>query len=278
MLKIIQDWLINHGFNVELALILSKSIAFLLVLIAAFIADRIAKRILLKWVSIFISKTKSRWDDALHKRNVFNQIAHLAPAIVIYLLTPLALEGSDQIITFITNAVIVYMIILTILILDSILNAAHDIYNTFEVSQEIPVKSFIQVIKLIIYFIGAIFIISRIISQSPLYLFSGLGAMTAVLMFIFKDAILGFVAGIQLTANRMVSHGDWIEMPKYGADGDVLEVSLTTVKVQNFDKTITTIPTYALISESFKNWRGMRQSGGRRIKRAVYIDIGSICC
>jgi miniconductance mechanosensitive channel len=168
------------------------------------------------------------------------------------------------------------MIILGIIIIDSFLNAAHDVYNTYPVLREIPVKSFIQVTKLVFYFIGGIFIISIAINKTPIYLFSGLGAMTAVLMFIFKDAILGFIAGIQLTANRMVSHGDWIAMPKYGADGDVLEVGLTTVKVQNWDKTITTIPTYALISESFQNWRGMQESGGRRIKRAVYIDVNTI--
>jgi miniconductance mechanosensitive channel len=145
-----------------------------------------------------------------------------------------------------------------------------------EVSKEIPIKSFIQILKVVIYFVAIIFIISAILNKTPLYFFSGLGALTAVLLLIFKDAILGFVAGIQLAANKMVSHGDWIEMPKYGADGDVLEVALTTVKVQNWDKTVTTIPTYALISESFKNWRGMQLSGGRRIKRSVYIDINTI--
>ena len=141
---------------------------------------------------------------------------------------------------------------------------------------EIPIKGFIQVFKLIIYFVGGIFIISILLNKTPVYLFSSLAALTAVLMFIFKDAILGFVAGIQLTANRMVANGDWIEMPKYGADGDIIEIALTTVKVQNWDKTITTIPTYALITESFKNWRGMSESGGRRIKRSISIDMNTI--
>jgi miniconductance mechanosensitive channel len=144
------------------------------------------------------------------------------------------------------------------------------------VSNRIPIKGFIQVFKIIIYFTAAIFIISILLNKTPIYLFSGLSALTAVLMFIFKDAILGFVAGIQLSANRMVATGDWISMPKYGADGDIVEIALTTVKVQNWDKTITTIPTYALITESFKNWRGMSESGGRRIKRAISIDMNTI--
>jgi miniconductance mechanosensitive channel len=162
------------------------------------------------------------------------------------------------------------------LVIDSFLNAAQDIYGSFEVSREIPIRSFVQALKIVIYFTGGVFLISIVLNKTPVYFLSGLGAMTAVLMLIFKDAILGFVAGIQLTVNKMVSHGDWIEMPRYGADGDVLEITLTTVKVQNWDKTITMIPTYALIGESFKNWRGMQESGGRRIKRAVNINLNTI--
>jgi len=135
---------------------------------------------------------------------------------------------------------------------------------------------FFQVLKIILYFTGTIFMISVIFDRAPVYLLSGLGAMTAVLLLVFKDPILGFVAGIQLISNRMLKEGDWIEMPKYGANGDVIDITLTTVKVRNFDRTITNIPTYALITDSFKNWRGMQESGGRRIKRAINIDIGSI--
>jgi miniconductance mechanosensitive channel len=168
------------------------------------------------------------------------------------------------------------MIAMGILATDAFLNASLDIYKTYEVSNRIPIKGFIQVFKIIIYFTSAVFIISILLNKTPFYLFSSLGALTAVLMFIFKDAILGFVAGIQLSANQMVAQGDWIEMPKYGANGDIIEIALTTVKVQNWDKTITTVPTYALISESFKNWRGMSESGGRRIKRSISIDMNTI--
>ena len=156
------------------------------------------------------------------------------------------------------------------------LNAGVDILQSSKFSRDLPVKVVVQVLKLVLYSVATIAVISLIIGQSPSLLLGGLGAMTAVLMLIFKDSILGLVAGIQLSANQMVAPGDWIEMPKYGADGDVLEVALTTVKVKNWDKTITTIPTYALITESFKNWRGMSESGGRRIKRAINIDMDSI--
>ncbi len=168
------------------------------------------------------------------------------------------------------------MIVMGILALDAFLNGSLAIYETYEISNKIPIKGFIQVFKIIIYFTSGVFIIAILLDKTPVYLFSSLGALTAVLMFIFKDAILGFVAGIQLTANQMVANGDWIEMPKYGADGDIIEIALTTVKVQNWDKTITTIPTYALITESFKNWRGMSESGGRRIKRSISLDMNTI--
>jgi miniconductance mechanosensitive channel len=174
------------------------------------------------------------------------------------------------------SGVMIYIIVIGMLVLDALLNAILEIYQNFEVSNEVPIKGFVQVFKIGVYFLGGILIIAIILDKSPLYLFSGLGALTAVLMLVFKDVILGFVAGIQLSANKMIANGDWIEMPQYGADGDVLEVALTTVKVQNWDKTITTIPTYALISGSFKNWRGMSESGGRRIKRAVNLDMSTV--
>jgi miniconductance mechanosensitive channel len=200
----------------------------------------------------------------------------MAPAVVLYELIPIALEGLDLAIMVIRGALQIYMIVVIMLVLDSLLNGFERYYQNFRASKQIPIKGFIQVLKIALYFIAGILVISILLNKTPLFLLSGIGALTAVMMLIFKDAILGFVAGIQLAANKMVSVGDWIEMPKYGADGDVLEVALTTVKVQNWDKTITTIPTYALISESFKNWHGMTASGGRRIKRAVNIDMSSV--
>ncbi|MFQ5597617.1 MAG: mechanosensitive ion channel family protein [Nitrospiria bacterium] len=268
-------WL-RLGFDPEIAPFLARGLGLALVLILSVLADRVAKRLFLKYVSRLISRTTTAWDDALLKENFFSRLAHLAPAVVIYLLSPMVFDGMDRTLAAITTASLIYMVAVGLLAVDAFLNGATRIYQGFEISKDIPVKIFVQVIKIALYFIGGVFVVSLILGKTPLYLLSGLGALTAVLMLIFKDAILGFVAGIQLAANKMVSHGDWVEMPKYGADGDVIEVGLTTVKVRNWDKTITTIPTYALISESFKNWRGMSESGGRRIKRAIYIDLNSI--
>ncbi len=276
MIEFIHSFLITQGFDPVTENYLARGILVVLALVLSFIANVIAKRITLRGLTQIVVRTETRWDDILLERKVFTRLSHLAPAIILYIMLPLALEGYERLITFTTNLLFIYIIIVGILVCNSFLNAVLDIYRTLEISKEIPIKGFIQILKVVLFFIVGIFIISIILNKTPLFLFSGLGALTAVLLLIFKDAILGFVAGIQLAANKMVAHGDWIEMPNYGADGEVLEVALTTVKVQNWDKTVTTIPTYALISESFKNWRGMQLSGGRRIKRAVYIDISTI--
>ena len=186
------------------------------------------------------------------------------------------LQPFQPIDTIIQKLAIAYIIIVGLVFIQSLLNALNDIYQTFEISKVKPIKGYIQVVNIIIMTFGFILVISNLIGESPLILLSGIGALSAVLMLVFKDSLLGLVAGIQLTANDMVRVGDWIEMPKYGADGDVIDISLNTVQVQNFDKTITMIPSYALISDSFINWRGMQSSGGRRIKRSLYIDTSSI--
>lgn len=276
MIEFINNWLIEHGVNAVTATILARSVAIGVVIILSILAKVIAKRYIIKGLTHLIARTRAKWDDALLERKVLNQLAHLAPALVVYLLAPIALQGQNQAISVVMSAVFIYIILVLVLAIDAFLNAALDIYQTLELSRSVPAKSFVQILKIAIYFIAGILVISIILNKTPFYLLSGLGALTAVLMLVFKDAILGFVAGIQLMANKMVAHGDWIAMPKYGADGDVLEVTLTTVKVQNWDKTITTIPTYALISESFKNWRGMQESGGRRIKRSINIDMSTI--
>ncbi len=276
MLELLQNWLLSQGLSESLTFYVVRSTAVITVLVLSAIANFVAKRYIVTTLTYVISRSKTKWDDAILRQKTLNRLAHLAPALIIFLLTPVALEGFDLTITLILNAAQIYMIIILMLVLDSLLNTLEDVYRSFRAAKEIPIKGFIQVLKLVLYFFTAVLVISILLDKTPIYLLSGIGALTAVLMLVFRDAILGFVAGIQLAANRMVAVGDWIEMPKYGADGDVLEVTLTTVKVQNWDKTITTIPTYALISESFKNWRGMDESGGRRIKRTVNIDMSSI--
>ena len=276
LLGFIHDWLVNLGVNAAMADMLASCVPIVLIIVLSVLAHLVAKHLILDGLTHLITRTETKWGNILLERKVLNRLSYLASALVIYVMATSALEGYDRLTASITSAVLIYMIVIGFLIIDALLNSALDIYHTFEVSKEIPIRSFVQAVKIAIYFTGGIFVVSFMLNKTPIYLFSGLGALTAVLMLIFKDTVLGFVAGIQLTANKMVAHGDWITMPKYGADGDVLEVALATVKIQNFDKTITTIPTYALISESFQNWRGMKESGGRRIKRAVYIDINTI--
>jgi len=277
MFELLHNALLNLDIEGRAALCAARTIAVLIVIILSIFADIAAKKILLNALGKIISRTESKWDDALLKRKVFNRLSHLVPALVIYLTAPIALTGHDVLVHTITTAAFIFMVFIAILALDALLSASLDIYESYNISREIPIKGFVQVLKIITYFMGGILLISIVIKKSPFYLLSGLGALTAVLMLVFKDVILGFVAGIQLTANRMIAQGDWVEMPKYGADGEVVEIALTTVKIQNWDKTITTIPAYSLISESFKNWRGMSESGGRRIKRAINIDMNTIC-
>ena len=241
----------------------------IVVLILAVIANHITKKIILRIVKRLVETTGTQWDDILMRRGVFTMLSHLVPAVIIYMLAP------DFIIDM-QLAAIIYMIVVGVLVLNAFLNSVIDIYRTFEFARRVPIRGFMQVIKIIAIIAAGIIIIGLIVDKDPTNILAGLGAMTAVTMLIFKDAILGFVAGIQLSANNMVHIGDWIEMPKYGADGDVIDITLTTVKVQNFDKTISTIPAYALISDTFKNWRGMSESAGRRIKRSINIDMNTI--
>jgi len=272
MVEIFRNWLIDIGVSESPALYLGWVGIALAILILAYAANYIAKRFLLAGVSYFVKKTKTNWDDVLLKRKVFTRLSHFAPALIIYG-TAYLFETAQG---FIERLAMIYMIFAGILVINAFLNAVVDIYRTFEISKQRPIKGYVQIAQIIIFVSLGIIVISTLMNRSPWLLLSGLGAMTAVILLIFKDSILGLVASVQLSGNDMVRLGDWIEMPQYGADGDVIDITLTTVKVQNWDKTITTIPAYSLISDSFKNWRGMSESGGRRIKRAVYIDMNSI--
>ena len=239
-------------------------VALLGIFLLAWLTSWLTRSILNSRLRKLVSKSKNRFDDELRQHGFFKRIGHIVPAIVIYLLSQFLIE-NHSLLAFLQKSAVIYM-----------LNTIQDSYNASNLAKKAPITGFIQVAKLFVVIIAGLLIISNLIDKSPLLLLSGLGAVTAILLLLFRDTILGFVAGIQIAANRMVNTGDWIEMPKYGADGDVLQVGLTTVKVQNWDKTISTIPTYALISEPVKNWRGMTESGGRRIKRSLNIDIQSI--
>ena len=270
----LKNWLINEGISEYWAVIFQSAIAIVVVLIVAWLSDLIAKRILIAFITKVVRKTKTHWDDIMLERKVFNKISHFAPALIIY--SSASFIDRETWSNFVENGAYVYMIILAIMLLDTFLNAGNDIYNTMPVSKTRPIKGYLQIVKIFFYSLGIISIIAKFIDRDPLTIIAGMGAFAAVILLIFKDTILGFVASIQLSANRMVNIGDWISMPSKGADGTVIDISLNTVKVQNWDKTISTIPTYALVSESFNNWKGMEESGGRRIKRHFNIDVKSI--
>ncbi|PKQ63658.1 mechanosensitive ion channel family protein [Labilibaculum manganireducens] len=270
----LKNWLINEGITEYWAIILQSVIAIIIVIFIAWICDVIAKKVLITIITKLVRKTKTNWDDILLERKVFNKIAHFAPAAIIYFSAGmLDHQGLNN---FIQNSSYVYMVILAIMLIDTFLNAGNDIYNTLPISKTRPIKGFLQIVKIFFYSMGIISIVALFIHKDPLTILAGMGAFAAVILLIFKDTILGFVASIQLSANKMVNIGDWISMPSKGADGTVIDISLNTVKVQNWDKTISTIPTYALVSESFNNWKGMEESGGRRIKRHLNLDVKSI--
>lgn len=280
MISLIADFLKQfpflNGAAPYLALALALAFALACLVMIAILANLITNFFLIGVIRKIIAKSSTSRDDILARRHVFNRLSHLAPALVIFALGPQFLEGYPTLVKVVTTLSLVYLTIICVLFINGLLDAGEEIYRTYEISKTLPIKSFVQVIKLIVYFLGFVAVLSLVMGESPLTFFAGFGALTAVLMLVFKDPILGFVAGIQLSANKMVAVGDWIEMPKYGVDGDVMEIALTTVKIRNFDKTITTIPTQSMINDSFKNWRGMQETGGRRIKRSVFIDVSSI--
>ncbi len=272
----IEQWLNRNELLEEMTVLVNRGGAFLGVLLLALVVYGIARRFLIPFLEKLARKSKSDWDDIILQHNVVVRLAHLAPALFIYLLSPVVFAGYEMAIRVVQRVMLLYILIVAFLVVDAALNAFVTIYNSFSVSRRLPIRGFIQIVKLLFFLVIGILALSLVLGKSPAVFLGGLGAMTAVLLLIFRDSILGFVAGVQLASNQMVRIGDWIEMPKFGADGDVIDVSLMTVKVQNWDKTISMIPTYALVSDSFKNWRGMQESGGRRIKRAIYIDMNSI--
>lgn len=233
----------------------------------------IAKKWLARIVMKIAGRTATNWDDLMFDHRFFHRLGlFIAPIIIMTVYK----QSNWNEILFIAKTLNICITLFSMLMISAILDGINRIYESYPVSKNRPIKVFIQVIKIFLYCAVIIIIISILIDKSPTALLAGLGAVSAVLMLVFKDSILGFVAGVQLISNRMVNIGDWIVMPSSNADGNVIEINLTTVKVQNWDKTISTIPTYKLVSESFTNWRGMQESGGRRIKRSVNIDIYSV--
>jgi miniconductance mechanosensitive channel len=272
----LDKWFIeDFGLDPMLALYLKLLTLLLVLFITCILSWYLTKIIIVSFVHKIFLKTKVVWDDVLVEKKVFEKLAYLIPAFIIVLAAPYIFGDFPKVIEYVITLSNIFIIIVIIRSAITVLSVFDEILSNTLILKDKPITTYIQVLKMVVYFIGGILVLSLILGKSPFYFLGAMGAMTAILLLIFKDTILGFVASIQMSVYDMVRVGDWISMPKYDADGDVLSINLNTVKVQNWDKTITTIPTYAFITDSFKNWRGMSNSGGRRIKRAIYLKISS---
>lgn len=276
MNELITAWLIEQGVSDKYIETSAIAAGLLIIVLVSTISYYLAKNQMINLVHKLIVKTKNTWDDALIEHKVLTRLTLLLPFILVLFLTPLVFPSESLIADALLLFAKVFLTFQVARSISAMLNVSKSLYRETAKQKYLPLNAIIQVMKLVIYLVAAIIVVSLLLNRSPIYLLSGLGALTAVLILVFQDTIKGLVASIQISANKMVVAGDWIELPKYGADGDVIEIGLNTVKVENFDKTITTVPTYALISDSFKNWRNMYHVGARRIKRTIIIDIGSI--
>jgi len=274
--RFITDFLIANGMTEPTANFIGITATIILILLLAYASYWITKRYMVHAIEIIFQRSKNTWDDALVQHGFVRRLSLLMPIIVVYMSADLMLPGQAMTSELFKRLAMVFFVFAGVWMLDAILLAIREIYNKSDVSIRRPIRGYLDGIKIIAYAMAGIFIVSILTGKSPWGVLSILGGFTVVLMLVFKDTILGFVASIQLSGHDMVRVGDWIEMPKYGADGDVINVTIHTIKVRNWDKTITTIPTYSLVSDAFKNWRGMSESGGRRIKRALHIDMSSI--
>jgi miniconductance mechanosensitive channel len=272
----LERFLLENGFSESLTRYIVDFSNLFIILFVMVIVYYVAKVIINRFLKRLIRKSASKWDDHLYEQRVFTRLAMLLPALVLQASLTATIADHPVALRFIELGLKLYMTSIVLLVIISFLNAVYRIYSDFEVADSKPIKGYIQIVKMVIYVIFGISIVSIIIGQSPITLLAGLGAMSAVLMLIFKDSILGFVAGVQLSSNKMLQIGDWITMPKYNTDGNVLDISLVTVKVRNFDNSVSFIPAYALVSDAFQNWRSMGEAGGRRMKRSLLLDIGTI--
>lgn len=275
--ELIYKWLVTIKISDAMSAYISSAILGISIIIVSFLLLLVAKKTLHYLAHRIANRTKTEWDDILLKHKFFTGLAHFIPASIIYFSADFATPFFASIENLMLGIAQLYFLLAGLFTFNSFLNSLNEFYHkAFAFAKERPISGFIQLVKIFTYFIGLLVLISIVFDKELTKLLTGLGAIAAVLMLIFKDSILGFVASIQMSMNNMVKLGDWIEMPSKGADGAVTEINLTTVKVQNWDKTITNIPTYSMVSESFVNWKGMEQSGGRRIKRSISIDMTSV--
>ena len=279
-LRSLLDWLMaqfkHSGIDAVWAGLLVNLIGGLLLVFLSWLAYLVAKRVVLRAIRFLSSKTSSDWDNVLIEHKVFARLSNVVPALVAHVLAPVVFAGMESLAGFVQGLAKVYLVVVLLFTLQALLNGLQTIYQRYDISKRMPIKGLLQAAMLVASFVGGVFIISIVMGREVGTLMAGLGAMVMGFLFVFKDAIMGLVAGIQVATNDTVRKGDWIEMKGHGIDGDVIDVSLTTVKVQNFDKTVLSIPTSKLITDACRNWRGMKDSGGRRIKRPIRIDMRSI--
>ena len=280
LLSKIESWVIRNLEHIGIGDQYSSygyiAIGFLVILFIGWVANLVVKKFIVEILRSGAKRTNTKLGEYLLQESFFLRLSHLAPAFVISTLSEFVFQNYTVLNGLIEVLVNLYLVVIILWVIDALIDTLYKLYEESRISTKLPLKGICQAVKIVVNVTGIIFILSILLDKSPLYFFSGLGALTAVLLLVFKDVILGLVAGIQLTTNNMVRKGDWVEMPKYGADGDVIDVALTTIKIQNWDKTITTIPAHAFVSDAFKNWRGMSESGGRRIKRSIYLDLSSV--
>ncbi len=270
------EWLEKTGLSESWAVHLGESITLIFLIFIAYIGYIIAWKLMRKLLIPLVQRSKNQFDDLLIQHHFFRKVSYIVPALILYYFIDDTIISLNIITNFIQSALEVFFVFNIALVIDSVLSTINDYYERYDFAKDHPIKGLIQILKIILYIAAGMVVIGVLFDKNIGSLVVGLGTISAVIMLIFKDPILGFVGGLQLIFNKMLSIGDWITVSKYGADGTVLEINLTTVKVQNWDKTIVTVPTYSLISDSFQNWRGMEDSGGRRIKRSINIDMDSI--
>ncbi len=276
MLNFFEKFLLNSGLPASATQLVILVLSILALAVLAYLISKLTRHLMIPFFVRATTLSKSDWDDLLVRNRFFDPLSIIIPVIVVYATVGILLVEYPFLAEMIRRLSMTILVFLAVRMLNSVLYTVEDIYKRSEISKRKPIGGYLSMVRIAMFILAGIFIVSTITDQSPWGIVSVFGGLTAIVLLVFKDTILGFVASLQLVSHDMIRVGDWIEMPKFDADGDVIDVSIHTVKVQNWDMTITTIPTYALVSNAFKNWRGMSQSGGRRIKRALLLDMNSI--
>jgi len=267
---------IHAGLSYSFSSLLSALSLVLIVIVLSWLSNLVAKTIILNIVTRIVKKTTNTWDDIFLEQKVFTRLSHFAPAVVIWFMAALALKDYPVWLIVVHRLTYIYMVVVAMVVVNSFIEAWHEIYKTLAIAKHRHIKGYVQLLKILVIIIAVLIVVSVIFKQEIGTLIAGLGAMAAVIILVFKDTLLGLVASIQLSADKMLKIGDWISIPRRDVDGIVSDITLTSVKVQNFDKTIINVPTYSLVNDSFQNWRGMEEAGIRQVKRSLFIDTKSI--